>query len=298
MIFEAAAPEFDVIVAKDAVYEVVADGYSLTEGLVWRQSDQSLIFSELVSSTVNRWSRADGLSVLRRPSNITNGNYLDRYQRLISCEHATSSVSRLEECGRLFKVLASHYDGKELNSPNDVIVDSQDRIWFTDPPYGRTHTRVGVIRDIVQDARGVYRLDPDGTLTRVVADFVLPNGLCLSPDESVLYINDTDRLHIRRFAVKGDGSLSGGEVFAEISGDGEGKPDGMKADTEGRIYCTGPGGIHVLLPDGTYTGRILARENTRNFCCGGPRFDEMFFGTSSAVLHLDMAVTGVAPPVR
>src|SRR5690606_18928109 len=122
--------------------------------------------------------------------------------------------------GRRFTVLASHYGGKEFNSPNDVVVDSRDRIWFTDPPYGRISERVGILRDVPQDAFGVYRLDPDGSVTRVAEDFERPNGLCFSPDERLLYVNDTSHMHVRRFRVAADGSLEGGEVFAEISGEG------------------------------------------------------------------------------
>ena len=298
MIFERHESGFEPVISDATEYETIACGYAVTEGLVWRASTHSLIFSEIPSSTVYQWSRADGLSILRRPSNLTNGNYVDREQRLISCEHATSCVSRLEQGGRHFKVLTSHYNGTEFNSPNDVIVDDQDRIWFTDPPYGRTHPRVGVIRDIPQSTCGVYRLDTDGVVARVAEDFIKPNGLCFSPDQSLLYVNDTDLMHIRRFRVASDGSLEGGEVFAEISGEGEGKPDGLKADIDGRIYCTGPGGIHVLSPDGVLLGRIIAPQHTRNFCFGGESFNELFLGTSSEILRVDVGITGVAPSVR
>lgn len=296
MIYDVREAGFREVIREDAAFTTIADGFTLTEGTVWDRRADCLYFSELVSSTVYRWSEADGLSVLRRPSNITNGNTLDRQGRLLSCEHATSVVSRLEEGGRHFRVLASHYGGHELNSPNDIVCDSRDRIWFTDPPYGRTHPRVGVPRDLHQPVRGVYRLDPDGTLARVIDDFETPNGLCFLPGEAVLLVNDTTRGHIRRFDVRGDGSVSGGEVFAEITGEGEGRPDGMKADTAGRVWCTGPGGVHVLTGEGRLLGVVRTPEHCRNLCFGGPGFRSVFFATSSAILRLEVAAQGLAPP--
>src|SRR5690606_37445937 len=137
--------------------------------------------------------------------------------------------------GRFFTVLASQYQGQPLNSPNDIICDSRGRIWFTDPSYGRVNPRVGIPRPLPQPVNGVYRLETDGQLIRVAEDFDMPNGLCLLPGEQTLLINDTARMHIPRFSVEADGSLSGGEVFATLEGEEEGKPDGMKVDQQGRI---------------------------------------------------------------
>lgn len=285
------------VVARDARPEAIAGGFIVTEGTVWNPRDHYLVFSEIPSSTVYRWTATEGLSVLRKPSNLTNGNTFDRQGRLLSCEHATSCVSRLEEGGRHFSVLATHYRGRAFNSPNDIIVDSQDRIWFTDPTYGRTRERVGIIRDRELDFQGVFRIDPDGSVTLVADDFQQPNGLCLTPDGSRLLVNDTDRMHIRAFDVGEDGSTSGGRVFAEIAGPGEGKPDGMKVDAEGRIYCTGPGGVHVLDPEGGHLGIIGTAEHTRNFCFGGVDGRDLFLATSSAILRLRMNVAGVLPPL-
>jgi gluconolactonase len=283
------------VVDEDAAIETIADGFQLTEGTVWHPRDNYLVFSEIPSSTVYKWTPGGGLSVLRTPSNLTNGNFFDRQGRLLSCEHATSSVSRLEEGGRHFRVLASHYEGKQFNSPNDIVVDSSDRIWFTDPTYGRTRPRVGVIRDCELDFQGVYRLDPDGSVTLAARGFLQPNGLCLTRDGRVLLVNDTDRQHIRRFDVTEDGSLGGGDVFAEISGEGEGKPDGMKIDADGRVYCTGPGGVHVLTAQGKLLGVIRTPDHTRNFCFGGPDGQDLFLATSSAILRLRMKVKGLLP---
>lgn len=296
MIHDIRDPAYHDVILADARLSTIAGGFSLTEGTVWSQAKGCLYFSELVSSTVYRWSPDAGLSTFRHPSNITNGNTIDRQGRLVSCEHATSLVSRLEEGGRHSRVLASHFDGRELNSPNDIICDSHDRIWFTDPPYGRTHARVGILRDVPQPVCGVYRLDPDSTLTRVIDDFDTPNGLCFLPGEMTLLVNDTARMHIRRFDLQADGGLAGGEVFATTLGEAEGKPDGMKADTMGRVYCTGPGGVHVFSPQGGLLGIIRMPEQCRNFCFGGPDNRTMFFACSSAILRLEVNAQGLPTP--
>ncbi len=283
------------IIAPDARLETIATGLTITEGTVWHPRDNYLVFSDLGTGKVYRWSEADGLSILRTPSNITNGNTIDRQGRIISCEHATNCVSRFEADPRHVKVLASTYQGVAFNSPNDVIVDSQDRIWFTDPDYGRTSPRVGIIRPLDLPYKGVFRLDPDGSITLVASDFIQPNGLCLTPDERHLLVNDTTRSHVRRFTVKADGSLEDGEVLATITGDGVGKPDGMKVDTAGRIYTTGPGGIHVLTPEGGFIGVIKTPANTRNFCFGNADYRTMYFAMDEAIARVQLRVTGVAP---
>jgi gluconolactonase len=296
MIYEARSDAFQNVIRPEARLSTIAGGFTLTEGTVWSRSEACLYFSEIPSSTVYRWSEGAGLGVFRRPSNLTNGNAFDGQGRLLSCEHGTSTVSRLEEGGRHFRVLASHFEGRELDSPNDIVCDSKGRIWFTDPPYGRTSPRVGVLRDLAQGVSGVYRLNPDGGLARVAADFEAPNGLCFLPGEAVLLVNDTNRMHIRRFDLRPDGSLEGGEVFAAVSGGGEGKPDGMKADTEGRVYCTGPGGVHVFAPDGSLLGVIRLPEQCRNLCFGGTERTTLFFACSTAILRLDVQAQGLASP--
>jgi gluconolactonase len=296
MLYDARSDAFGDVIRPDARPTTIAGGFTLTEGTVWSFREDCLYFSEIPSSTVYRWSEVSGLGVFRRPSNLTNGNAFDVQGRLLSCEHGTSAVSRLEEGGRHFRVLASHFEGREFNSPNDIVCDSGGRIWFTDPPYGRTSPRVGVLRELSQPVCAVYRLDPDGTVTRVAGDFETPNGLCFLPGEAALLINDTNRMHIRRFDVNPDGSLAGGEVFATVSGEGDGKPDGMKADTEGRVYCTGPGGVHVFAPDGTLLGVIRLPEQCRNFCFGGPEGRTLFFACSTAILRLEVQARGLASP--
>lgn len=293
MIFDIVDQKLEAIIAPDAEMETISEGYKLTEGIIWHDRDQYLIFSDMAYGKVYRWSEADGLSVIKTPSNITNGNFVDAEGRIVSCEHATSRVTRFEPNGRYITTLASHYDGKELNAPNDVIVDSQGRVWFTDPMYGRTSPAAGLARDPELDFRGVYRLDPDGTLTLVASDFEQPNGLCLEPGEQTLLVNDTPRKHVRRFQVAADGGLSGGEVIADISGEGAGSPDGLKVDEDGRIYCTGPGGVHVLEPSGALLGVIRTPDQCRNFCFGGAERNDLYFATSSAIYRLRTRVRGV-----
>lgn len=285
------------VIEPGAVIETIVTGLAITEGTVWHPREQFLVFSDLTEGRIYRWSESAGASVLRAPSNIANGNTLDRQGRVISCEHATSCVSRIESDGRWIRVLASHYDGKPFNSPNDVVVDSQDRIWFTDPDYGRTSARVGIARPLEMGFKGVFRIDPDGAVALVADDFAQPNGLCLTPDEQTLLVNDTTHGHIRRFAIGPDGATSGGEVMAVVSGEGDGKPDGMKVDVQGRIYVTGPGGVHVLSPAGKALGVIPTPTMTRNFCFGGADGRTLFLAMQGAIGRVRMQVAGVLPPL-
>lgn len=298
MLLDVRNAAFAQMIQADACLEPIATDLGITEGTVWHSVEDCLIFSDLVAAIVYRWSVSGGLEILRQPSNITNGNFLDQQGRLVSCEHATSCVSRTESDGRWVNVLADRYQGKQFNSPNDIIVDSKDRIWFTDPTYGRTSPRVGVLREQELSFQGVYRLDPDGALTLVADDYLQPNGLCLSPDEQTLLVNDTDRGHIRRYDVDPDGGVSGGEVLVEITGDEPGKPDGLKVDMAGNIYCTGPAGIHVLTKAGDLLGIIRTPEITRNFCFGGSDSKDLFIASTTTIFRLRMNIAGVVPRIK
>ncbi|MBV6656905.1 MAG: SMP-30/gluconolactonase/LRE family protein [Devosiaceae bacterium] len=275
------------VLAEGAALRQVASGFTFTEGPIWHPAEHWLVFSDIAESIQYRWSAADGLRTFRHPSNQANGNCFDRDGRIISCEHASSHLVIHDHGGKRVTVLASHFDGKELNSPNDVICDSLGRIWFTDPSFGRLREDLGVLRDQESPVQGVYRLDPDGTLHLVCDDFQQPNGLCLSNDESVLFVNDSWGPTIRRFDVAPDGSLSGGEVWATITGDGPGVPDGMKTDLAGRIFCNGPGGVHVLSPSGDYMGKFATPEKSTNFCFGGPDGQTLFITACTSVYAVD-----------
>ena len=290
-------PTFFDVIAEDAELEVLADGFKFTEGPIWHPDEHYLIFSDIITSIQYRWTEDEGLSVFRKPSNMSNGNFFDLEGRVISCEHATSRVVRHDYDGRVVSTLASHFEGRELNSPNDVVVDRSGRIWFTDPSFGRIRDDVGMPRDQELDFQGVYRLDPDGTLACVVIDFKQPNGLCLSLDHTRLYVNDSADPCIRVFDIEADGTVSGGEVWARVDDEQEGRkwvPDGMKVTHSGHIFCNGPGGVHLFSPDAGYLGRILFPEKSANFCFGGPGRDQLFVTASSRLYRIGTKTSGPA----
>jgi len=225
---------------------------------------------------------------------MANGNTLDREGRLVTCEHATSRVSRRDGGGH-YEVLASHFHCCELNSPNDIVVKSDGSIYFTDPNSGRGEI-YGVARPQELENQGVYRLDPDnGELTLLVDDFCKPNGLCFSLDESVLYINDTDQQHIRAFDVNEFGEIVNGRLWATVSGDEPGVADGMKVDSLGNLYCCGSGGIHVFDPTGTRMGIIATPELAANFAWGGDSLDDLYITATHSIYRLRMKLAGYDP---
>jgi gluconolactonase len=233
---------------------------------------RSVIFSDILGNSIYRWSAANGLDMLRRNSYMANGNAFDQDGRLITCEHATSRVSRTDLTSETYEVLAAHYTGKQLNSPNDVVVKRDGTIYFTDPTSGRS-AGYGVPREPELAFSGVYRLDPiSDKLTLLLDDFAKPNGLCFSGDESLLYVNDTVRQHIRVFEVLADGSVANGRLFANLTGDKPGVADGLKVDSQGNIYSCGPGGIHVFTPAGDCLGVIETPENSANYVFGDDDF--------------------------
>lgn len=286
-------PRMETVFAKGASLSRIASGFVFTEGPIWHPRDERLIFSDIAASRQYQWTPESGTRIFRTPSNQANGNCFDNAGQVISCEHAASRVVVHDHGGKRVRPLATHFQGKELNSPNDVICDRQGRIWFTDPAYGRTREDLGVIRPQELDFQGVYRLDPDGTLHLVADDFAQPNGLCLSQDETRLFINDSPRGHIRVFDVAADGSLTGGAIWAELTGEGPWVPDGMKTTTEDHILCNGPGGVHVFTPDATCLGLIEMPEKSTNFCFGGPDLQSLFITASTSVYRIETRMTGL-----
>jgi gluconolactonase len=227
---------------------------------------------------------------------------LDAQGRLIVCEHVTSSVVRMDPdgTGSAREVLASHYQDKELNSPNDVIVHSSGAIYFSDPTYGRM-PGFGIEREQDLDFQGVYRLEPDGGEPQlVIDDFVQPNGLCFSPDESLFYVNDTDRAHIRVFDVAAGGTIENGRVFAEGIGTGDLESgelvDGMKSDEHGNIWVTGPKGVWVYAPEGEHLGVLEIPENVGNVHWGGPDWSWLFVPATTSVYRVKTNVSGRREP--
>jgi gluconolactonase len=279
-------------VVGDSPLETLASGLGFTEGPVWHPYEKWLVFSDMPENRMYVRQPSGAIEDFRRPSNKANGNTLDREGRLLTCEHATSSVTRLEPDGSR-TVIATHYEGKELNSPNDIVVATGGAIFFTDPTFGRMEY-YGIPRDPELSFRGVYRVDPDGSrLTLLVSDFDQPNGLCFSLDESRLFVNDTERQHIRVFSVTPQGELTGGAVWAETKGDEPGAPDGMKIDSRGNLYCCGPGGIHVFDPSGNVLGVIRTPEPCANFAFGDEDLKSLYITASSSLHRLRVRVPGL-----
>lgn len=282
---------FRDVVGDDAPLEQLGTGFTFTEGPVWSPAGGYLIFSDMPGNIMRKWSPSGGIETFRQPSNMANGNFYDPQGRLVTCEHATSRVTRTEPDGDI-TVLASHFQGKELNSPNDVVAKSDGAVYFTDPSFGRNEF-FGVPREQELSVQGVYRIEP-GTegLRLLVSDFVQPNGLSFSVDESQLFVNDTMRGHIRVFDVREDGGLANSGIWAEVTGEGDGVPDGLKVDSAGNVYCTGPGGIHVFALDATPLGVIHVPEVTSNFTWGGDDLRSLFATASTSLYRTRVKVPG------
>ena len=284
-------PKFRDVVGGQVTFEKLGTDFLFTEGPLWHAAEGYLLFSDMPGDHLRRWSASDGVTTFRKPCNMSNGLAWDREGRLLACEHATSRVTRTEHDGTI-SVVASQYEGQELNSPNDIIVRSDGGIYFTDPTYGRAEY-YGVPRPMVLSFRGVYRVEPGSMeLTLLADDFAQPNGLCFSLDERRLFVNDTDRQHIRVFDVSEDGTLSNSRVWAETRGEGAGAPDGMKIDSAGNLYCCGPGGIHVFGQDATCLGVMQVPEYTANFAFGDEDYRSLFITASSSLYRVRVNTPG------
>lgn len=280
------------IIDENAELQTVSSGHRFLEGPAWHPYDRRLRFSDIKGNATLQWSASSGLSIYRDNSHMANGNTYDRRGRLLSGHHASSRVTRMDD-DETMTVLASHYQGNELNSPNDIVVKSDGAIYFTDPPYGR-EGKVGIPREPQLDFNGVYRLNPDDkSLTLLVADFNRPNGLCFSPDESLLYINDTPESLIRVYDVVADGTLTNGRIFARTGGDGPGGPDGMKTDSEGNIYCCAAGGLHVFAEDGVFLGRLRTPMQVTNFTFGDEDLRGIYLTGITTLYRVRTRIAGI-----
>src|SRR5687768_5957486 len=269
-------PGLHDLVAADVAIARVAGGLAFTEGPVWRGG--ALLFSDIPNKRIARWRRLpEGPELTTFTTGMSNGLTLDRQGRVLAAEHDGRRVTRIADDGTR-TVLADRFQGKRLNSPNDIVVKSDGTIYFTDPPYGVRPLPPGTVRPAnwwtqpiegrEQTAQGVYRLTPDGALTLVADDFALPNGLAFSPDESVLYIDDSAHKHIRALDVRPDGTLTKSRILLDMASDDPGVPDGLKVDARGNVFSTGPGGVWVCRPDGTLLGRIVLPELPANLAWG------------------------------
>lgn len=295
MDFTVIDPRFERLIDHSRERLVIADTCVFTEGPVWFADLQVLLWSDIPESKIHRWTPDGQTGVFRAESHNTNGNTRDRQGRLLSCEHSSRRVTRTEYDGTI-TVVADQFEGKKLNSPNDVVVKSDGSIWFTDPAYG---TPKDEARELTHES--VYRLDPaTGALTAVVSDFQKPNGLAFSPDERWLYIADSSishdpngNSHLRRFAVNADGTLAGGQVFATT----EGIPDGLRLDTEGNIWTSAGDKIDVYTPGGTLLGQVTGFASAvTNLSFGGPDGDLIFVTAGNTVTAVPVKARGVQSP--
>ena len=290
----------------NAALEMLWTGGRWLEGPVWFGDGRYLLFSDIPNNRILKWEEETGaVSVFRKPSNNTNGNTRDRQGRLSSCEHDTRRVTRTEHDGSI-AVLIDEFDGRPLNAPTDVVVKSDGSVWFTDPGYGILMDYEGHRAEFELDT-SVYRLDPEsGDAAAVADDFSKPNGLCFSPDESLLYIVDTGRAdgpehptHIRVFDVVDGIRLTNGRVFADMD---PGSSDGIRADRDGNIWSgacwggEGYDGVHCYHPDGTLIGRIHLPAPCSNLCFGGARRNRLFMTVSQSLFAVYVETTGAQTP--
>jgi gluconolactonase len=293
MTHAALRPEFEDLIDPDAPVVQLGTGFTFTEGPIWHPVDHYLLFSDMPADVRRRWDAESGVVEVRRPANKCNGMTYDADLDLIVCEHATSLLVRERRDGRR-EVLASHFEGQELNSPNDVCVRSDGSIYFTDPWYGRM-PGFGVERQRQLGFQGVYRVPPGGGAPQLLVDrelFDQPNGLCFSPDEKLIYVNDSERNLIRAFDVAADGSLSNGRVIATgiVSSLEAGKPDGMKCDEHGNVWVTAPGGLWVYAPSGELIGKVHSPERVANLAWGGADFRTLFLTATHSVYRVTTKV--------
>ncbi|WP_417606292.1 SMP-30/gluconolactonase/LRE family protein [Primorskyibacter flagellatus] len=281
--------------------EQIATGFTWTEGPAWFGDHNCLLFSDIPSQRLMRWSETEGTTVFRANSEFNNGNTRDRQGRLIGCRHGTRDVVRTEIDGSL-TVLADRFEGKPLNSPNDVVVSSDGAVWFTDPTYGILSNFEGYEAPPEQTARHVFRRDPDsGVVSAVVSDFTQPNGLAFSCDETRLYISESGSSHddsvpavIRQFDVDGATLVDRG-VFATLDC---GLPDGFRVDTGGNLWSSAKDGVHCFAPDGTLLGKILVPETVANLCFGGHDGHRMFITATTSVYRVFVNAQGAEPWAR
>jgi gluconolactonase len=268
--------------------EKVAEGFQFVEGPVWMNG--ALLFSDIPANKVYQWTEESGESVFLSPSGNSNGLCLDRQGRLLLAQHGNRRVARLEEGGTQ-TALATHYDGKRLNSPNDMTVALDGSIYFTDPPYGLSNPSSSEL-----GYSGIYRIAPDGTLTLLDKTLYRPNGIALSPDEKKLYVNDSESRKIYRWDMQADFTAVNRTLFYSMTGSGA--ADGMKVDTEGRLYSSGPGGVWIFAPDGTLLDKIPVPESVTNCNWGDEDRKALYITAGGSVyrIRLDAAGTAVNKP--
>ena len=293
--FEVYGERFQKMIPEGAKLEKHFTGMEWAEGPVYFAEGDYLLWSDIPNDRMMKWSDPEGASVFRQPAGYTNGHYRDREGRLVSCEHGNRRISRTETDGTVVTLVDS-YEGKRLNSPNDLVVKSDGTIWFTDPPYGILSDREGHKAKSELGANYVFRFEPATNALEIVGDdFDRPNGLCFSPDEHILYITDTGEPgHIRAFDVVDGTRLTNSRVFAVVR---PGNADGLRVDTEGNIFTSAWDGIQVYSPQSQLLGKILIREErTANCCFGGPDKNRLYITADKSLYSIVLNVRGAQTP--
>ncbi len=296
--FEVIDPAFGRYVLGNAPVKQLATGFDWVEGPVWFGDANCLLFSDIPNNRIMRWSPDDGISTYRAPSNYSNGHTRDRQGRLISCEHGTRRVTRTEWDGSI-TVIADRFEGKPLNSPNDVVVKSDGTIWFSDPHYGIMTNYEG-FKSKQENSCVVYKADPNtGELEQVVTDMNCPNGLAFSPDESQLYVADTGRMfsddaqHLRVYDVDPKGNVSNGQHFHTID---PGCADGFRIDVHGNLWSSAADGVHCISPRGELMGKIFVPELVSNICFGGRAKHQLYITATTSLYRITLATNGIQTP--
>lgn len=293
--FEILDERFKSMLVDGATLKRHCTGMVWAEGPVYFAEGDYVLWSDIPNDRIMKWSDTEGCSEFRRPAGYTNGHYRDRQGRLVSCEHGGRRISRTEHDGAVVTIVDS-YNGKRLNSPNDLVVKSDDTIWFTDPPYGILTDREGHQAESELGANYVFRLDPASNELEIVGDDCdRPNGICFSPDESVLYVADSgEPQNIRAYDVVDGRRLTNSRVFAVVR---PGLADGFRVDTDGNLFTSAQDGIQVYSPNAELLGKILVPERaTANCVFGGPDKKRLYITASASLYSIELNVTGAQTP--
>ncbi len=309
-------PRLDAVIAPGAAMEVIANGFDWTEGPLWVRADGGyLLFSDIPPNRILKWQEGRGTQIyleqsgylgpIPRPNNVapdepgSNGLTLDPRGRLVLCQHGNRQVARMDaplsKPKAKYVPIADRYEGKRLNSPNDLVYHTDGSLYFTDPPYGLTRKMEDTEKQL--DFQGVYRVSKDGKLTLLTKELSRPNGIAFSPDHKTLYVANSDpqRAIWMAYDVKPDGSIANGRVFFDatswVGPQRKGLPDGMKVDTQGHLFATGPGGVHIFDKEGKHLGTLATGEATSN-CAFGEDGSTLFITADMYVLRLRLKVKG------
>ncbi len=287
------APGLDRIIDSDPPLDQIAHDMYFGEGPVWDRRQKRFLWVDIIGDTIWEWSPGVGKKVFMHPSSHANGMTFDRQGRLVVAGWSARTIWRVEDDGSVVTI-ASRYQGKKFNSPNDIVVRSDGTVYWTDSVGGLAIP--GMVGEDLQrqlDFQGVFCLTPRGEVKLVVEDTVYPNGLCFNPDESILYVNDTRLGLIRAFDVNPDGGVRNPRVFHKLIGTEPGVADGMKVDQEGNLYCTGPGGIHVMDKQGNLLGRLRVPGHSSNMAWGDDDWRSLYVTTYHAVYRTRLKIPGV-----